>query len=354
MEWFYNLDLPLGIVIIIMIMSMALAIFHAILLKGVFELKIPTKIFFILNPSLILIGYFIYPPLSLLILAFLFLSIPVLMITGAIYSGYKGHAAKIRKNDKRLKKKTPSWKIALDIVVFILFIVGFYTFGGGIFFILFVYIILRAILPNKTNRFLRLQQTLPTSSIRSMAMGLVEVSGNLRMESALLAPLDATQCIGYRYTIESVSRDDEGRESFSTVSDEVVCNDFFISDDTGEVKVKGENLELLWIPQHLQKRRNGQRHTQYLMRVGDNMLLIGMATNEGQEVFIRKEDIKNVFMIAPVDSIDKWNKYKPLLNAFIITCAIIAIIMSLIFVADISVDNGIVHIYLKNIFSNNL
>ncbi|MEB3376208.1 hypothetical protein SFC43_34840 [Bacteroides sp. CR5/BHMF/2] len=49
---------------------------------------------------------------------------------------------------------------------------------------------------------MRLQAILPTSPIRSVAMGLAEVEGNVVLKESLLAPIGDTECVAYQYEVE--------------------------------------------------------------------------------------------------------------------------------------------------------
>ena len=52
-----------------------------------------------------------------------------------------------------------------------------------------VFLILKLLLPNASKRFLKLQASLPTSKIRSIAKGLAEVEGKLLMKTPLFSPI---------------------------------------------------------------------------------------------------------------------------------------------------------------------
>lgn len=248
--------------------------------------------------------------------------------------------------------KTWLWKIILYITGSIAFIYGFLIFGPfgplGIFLII-IYLSSFKGSSDTTSIFLRLQQDLPTSRIRSMAMGLVEVEGTLRTMSPVLAPLNSKPCVGYRYTVESISKDRDGKDSFSMMKDETVCANFYITDQTGETEVICKDLKWLWVAIDTRKQQDKERHTQYLLLEGENMLLIGMASTENQKTVICKEPIKEVFMIAPSAAITKWEKYRPLLKSFTATLIVIAFISSLVLFADVSVSDSTLHINLKSL-----
>jgi hypothetical protein len=318
-------------------------------MSRIYSLKFPVWLFFLVDPALIGVAYLIYKPLAGIVFTLLFVSVFVLGIAGFFYSGVRRYIEEKREEDKRNKKKTSWWKIILGLTGGLAFIAAFFSFGPYVFVFIFAFAILSKILPNPTNKFLQLQAILPTSSIRSMAMGLVEVKGKIRKIEFLLAPIDSRQCIGYRYIVEDIDRDRNGDIRYTTIKNVTVCNNFYIADETGEVEVKGTDLEFLWVEMADRYSNGGKRYTQYLIQEGDEMLLIGKASVENRKPIIEKEEIKKIFMIAPVGSVNKWNKYKPLLKSLIVITIVISIIAIFILLADVSLDGDTVHFHLKNI-----
>ncbi len=347
--WDLFSNINMSMTVFLMIFSLGIALFHTIILNSLFNLKFRGWLFFVLDPALIGIAYLISSPLAGIVFVFLFISVFLLAFIGMLYSGVSGYIEEKRRANWYNKKKTPWWKIILGLLGGGLFFAAFIFLGPYMFIFIIAFIVLSKILPNPTNRFLQLQSILPTSNIRSMAMGLIEVEGKVQRIDYLLAPINSKQCIGYRYTIEDIDKDSDGRTSYSIVKDITVCNDFHMVDDTGQVIVKGGDLEFLWVDMEDRYSSGGKRYTQYLLQDGDEMLLVGKASKEDQETIIEKEEIKKIFMIAPVSSVDKWNKYKPLLKFLIITTIIIAIVAMMILLANITVDGNTVHFRLNDI-----
>ena len=185
------------------------------------------------------------------------------------------------------------------------------------------FFILSLILPSASKRFLRLQATLPTSKIRSLAKGLVEVQGKLLMKNALSSPINKTPCIGYHYQIEKIKNDEEGHNSYSTIHQETQCNPFEIQDDTAKISVTPEGIQLFLTEKTHQYISGGKRYTETLLREGDEVLLIGYADSKNGTPFLRKDDKYKLLGITPLSSINYWNKYQPLLKSFLFTCTII-------------------------------
>ncbi|MCU0607302.1 MAG: hypothetical protein MUF78_07775 [Candidatus Edwardsbacteria bacterium] len=80
----------------------------------------------------------------------------------------------------------------------------------------------------------RLIENIPTSKVRSLAMGLVEVKGGARPKARLKSPVTLTDCVYYRYKIEKYVR--SGKSSHWSVVDEgASTNYFYVEDETGRI-----------------------------------------------------------------------------------------------------------------------
>lgn len=92
----------------------------------------------------------------------------------------------------------------------------------------------------------------PTSKIRSMAMGLVEIHGNVSGKQFIKSPFSQSECVFYKYRIEEyrkhTSTDSKGRTSTRYSWDTIASGErrvpFFAKDDTGEVYVKPWDAEI--------------------------------------------------------------------------------------------------------------
>lgn len=114
------------------------------------------------------------------------------------------------------------------LVGIILFVVGLATFIAG----------LRAM------RRRRLFQNTPTSKIRSLAMGPVEVSGAAKVwKQTLTSPLMQKACVWYDYAIEKLVR--RGKRSvWEVVSGDRKGAPFLVRDETGSVLVDSKGAEI--------------------------------------------------------------------------------------------------------------
>ena len=122
---------------------------------------------------------------------------------------------------------------ALEIIIPIVVFLG----GGVVFFFGF----------NKMRRVKLIHDT-PSSKVRSIAMGLVEVHGFAEPQQILITPFSKNECVYYKYVIKEYQRrtstDSKGRShtsySWNTVGGGEKRIPFFASDDTGRVLVNPE------------------------------------------------------------------------------------------------------------------
>ena len=208
--------------IMLMLFASAIAIFHSVFILGLLEVNIkPGWIFFVLNPAIIGITFLINSKYTFFVFILLFVSVFIIGIFTMIklsIKGYKEDAEETRKFNKRYNiAPTPRWKKILRTLIGFAVIALLFSSGVYAFVIIFAYIIIEKILPNSTNQFLKLQATLPTSRIRSVAMGLAEIEGKLKMIEPIISPMKKKECIGYVYHIDKVHKDKDGDKSYSNI-----------------------------------------------------------------------------------------------------------------------------------------
>lgn len=112
--------------------------------------------------------------------------------------------------------------------------------GGGLFFYGF----------NRLSKFQLMHDT-PTSKIRSMAMGIVEIKGKASAKTYIKAPFSNDNCVYYEYEIKEYRRhtttDSKGNlrtnYSWDTISTGKRHVPFFTDDGTGSVLVSPNNAE---------------------------------------------------------------------------------------------------------------
>lgn len=105
----------------------------------------------------------------------------------------------------------------------------------------------------KSLKLKRLIENTPSSKIRSMAMGLVEVHGKAKPDKTgvMKSPFSGTNCVYYEYVIQEYRR---GRKSshWVTVKKGSTTAPFILQDDTGmaHVNPNGANIDLPVFSEH--------------------------------------------------------------------------------------------------------
>lgn len=101
----------------------------------------------------------------------------------------------------------------------------------------------------------RLIESIPTSPVRSLAVGLVEVSGRAKPERTLLrAPFSGMPCVLYSYSVEE--RRESGKHArWETIAKGTSGEPFFVEDETGKVLVVPFDAQLI-LPENRTARSN--------------------------------------------------------------------------------------------------
>lgn len=337
LAFFDNNKIDGAFVIFMMLFSLGIALFHTIIFSALFNLKFKTWLFFVLCPSLIGLGFLVDPRYAMMIFLFLFLSVFLFGIIGMIYGGIQKSKTDRIEREKFNKlhniQKTPLGKKILGVLL-LGGIIGVFLFLAereqlhlliliipGLIFINTIFF------PSNKSKFIKLQAVLPTSKIGAVAMGMVEVQGDLEQIEPIISPYFNKPCIGYYYTIEEETpRDKDGKTSYKTVFTELKAGTFNIKDETGAVTVNGEGLEFYF--DRVDNQSGGKmRHSETYLKNNDYMFLIGYASSENGNVVIKKENPKGIFGIALPSSISFRNKYRPLLISFLTTLFFITLIL---------------------------
>lgn len=193
--------------------------------------------------------------------------------------------------------------------------------------VIFVAIAILFLLPNSKKRFFRIQASLPTSKIKSLAKGLVELQGRLIMKTPLISPVGNEECIGYYYIIEDIDRDKDGENSYTTIHRETKCNVFQMQDETGVIEVIPEGIEFFMLEKTNISSNNSKRYSEILIKENQEMLLVGYADSRNGIPYIRKDEYHKLLGITSALGISVWNKYQPLLRSFLVTCVMIVLLI---------------------------
>lgn len=243
-------------------------------------------------------------------------------------------------------KRIPLWEKILKCTMVIAFmlvpllgIYGFILFTG--------IVIITFMLPTAQSRFMRYQQTLPTSKIRSMSIGIVELKGKLLSQQQIKAPLSEQQCIGYYYTISREERDKDGHTHYRLIHEEKRCQPFWLKDNTGKVQVDTKNLDFHLLPVNKTVRCGREIKEEYLLEQRTNYLLIGQVVRRGNELVITRDRLRRIFGIAPCGNLQRRSKMNLVLKRARYFIIVTALAMVLILVAPIEVQRHQVVIHLS-------
>jgi Zn-finger nucleic acid-binding protein len=149
----------------------------------------------------------------------------------------------------------------------------------------------------------RLIESIPTSTIRSLALGLVEISGQAQPEGSLLSsPFNGLPCVFYSYSVEKhVGSGKQAR--WETIAKGTSEQPFFVRDITGRVLVVPLGAELI-LPDERTSRSNWLGELPPTTTTGLNRLGIsterwmGSRTLRCRESFILPDEQVYVFGTA--------------------------------------------------------
>jgi hypothetical protein len=91
----------------------------------------------------------------------------------------------------------------------------------------------------------RLIENTPTSTVRGLAMGLVELAGKARKTRVIKTPLSGIECVFYRYTVERYQRSGKSGKWVVIASGDSCYCPFLLDDGTGTIVVSPQHAELI-------------------------------------------------------------------------------------------------------------
>lgn len=319
------------------VFSLGFSLFYTIIFSTFYTKNLrPNWLFFPLFPGILIITKILVPKYVLFAMVCMFIGLFILIVIGFIKKGSSSLIKEFRNKPKNKTNISVALLLLKNVVIMSIAAIGFFLLGPYVFILIFIYIgILGFIKFNSKNSFINVQANLPTSKIASMAMGLVEVAGKVKIQQPLLSRIGKKECIGYRYKIENRTKNKDGKYSYSTISDETTCNPFVLEDHTGKVQIQPVDITFQWVPEDDSYSSGSKRYTQYLLFNNDKILLIGKANSKDNQVFIEKEPIREIFALAPFNKVTQWNRYKPLLNSFVSFMMLLVICIAMVLIADI-------------------
>ena len=183
---------------------------------------------------------------------------------------------------------------------------------------------------SRGTRRLRFEEKIATSKVNSLAVGLVEIVGNVRAIEQCKPPLFKNECVGYSYEIERIRTDsDTKRDSYYTKYIENHIEPFFIEDDTGKVLVDPEGLMADKLPMSRESRSSYRYSCSYL-RDGEKVMVIGRAQAHEGKLIIQRDEQNKIFTLTPYDAVLEERAMKPLMSRVFLYFLIAAVATALI------------------------
>lgn len=143
----------------------------------------------------------------------------------------------------------------------------------------------------------RLIQNIPTSKVRALAMGLVELAGKAIPDVLLTAPYTKSPCVFYHIIIERLERRYSRHGSHTRwVKEFEMKTDipFFLQDETGSVVVDPQNADTD-LPLRYTQREGNKRYREYHIREKEEIYILGTAKKiDSLEEKVHKEVEKRI------------------------------------------------------------
>jgi len=133
-------------------------------------------------------------------------------------------------------------------------------------------------------------QNVPTSTIRAIPIGEVEIKGKAKSEYKLKTPLSKISCVFFSYIEEEFRR---VGKSYQWVKLLDIKSDFpfYIEDETGTVKIDPKGAELKLVNKYVEV-EGRIRKTEYYILEKENVYVIGTAKKLPSFYDIEKEEIE--------------------------------------------------------------
>lgn len=192
-------------------------------------------------------------------------------------------------------------KSLLFVLIGLVLIEYFGVILGAIF--LFILTIIWFLIPNKEQRtIIKLKKELPFTNIKDIQNGMVKIKGTIQAIDPLISEIKKKECIAYSYKIERSRHTRSGgigksKTTFSTLSNHIFCNPFLIKDQTGEITVSCEDLEIRSWSKPKSYRELNKRYTEQRLKNNMEVIIIGKVINSNNKKQIVLDPDKKVFVL---------------------------------------------------------
>ncbi|HEU5179659.1 MAG TPA: GIDE domain-containing protein [Candidatus Polarisedimenticolia bacterium] len=136
-------------------------------------------------------------------------------------------------------------------------------------------------------------ENVPTSAIRSVAMGLAEIHGMACAEAALSAPLSGERCHYFRYRVEEERTRSKGGKEWVTVDHGTSNVPFPLEDSTGKIQVDPQGADVS-LQRDYRRVDAGEgwfgrrkRYSEWRIDPRDRLYVLGTVSKQGDSVETR-------------------------------------------------------------------
>ncbi|MBU0634362.1 MAG: E3 ubiquitin ligase family protein [Candidatus Omnitrophica bacterium] len=88
-------------------------------------------------------------------------------------------------------------------------------------------------------------ENVPTSTVRGLALGMVELTGKAKKTNNLVSPLTNTPCVYYRYLVQRYERRGKSSQWVTVARGDSVFSPFWLDDETGKIMVFPKGAEVI-------------------------------------------------------------------------------------------------------------
>jgi hypothetical protein len=153
----------------------------------------------------------------------------------------------------------------------------------------------------------RLIENIPTSTIRGLAIGLVEITGRAEPVTILRSPLTKTECVSYKYLIEEYRSSGKSGRWVTVAEGDSFYSPFWLNDNTGKIMVYVQGAELILSADYEFKTGLCREIPGNLIEFMDKNKIsyknwIGKRNMRFKEWFIQEKD--NIYVIGSAKKID--------------------------------------------------
>lgn len=152
-------------------------------------------------------------------------------------------------------------------------------------------------------------ENIPTSKIRSVAMGLTEVAGTAQNKYPLYSPITRTGCVYYKFLVEKEKKGNKGNTYWTVINQGESTNYFYVEDNTGKILVDPDGAEIILPPDYKYTELSGEsapgarkRYTEWYIRPGDAVYVLGTVKKFNDGIDSHREKLIERLRLLKSDS----------------------------------------------------